>query len=339
MAAWPVTRPLFFLFGFLVFVYVAGIDRSYLVDQANYLDNFSLARTTPWPLARAEQQSLLQFLITQAVSEEILWSAWTAVLGGILNPATAVLVTVFILNALIVASAWRTASPESALLLWILLPVGFAVTGSIQIRQGFALAVMLVLALGPRRPTLGAAVAAMLHTTFALALVFAAIGRLFKSKERTAFALTVLVAFLGAYLGAILFEIFGGRRLLTYVLDEGATSINYVFTGLLMILPSVYWIFRDRRADDDERIAQSISQLALIHIGVTAFTLFSFFFFPLGAGRPGYITQLLLIPILPAVAARRGVLPKAIFGLLLVYLLYLVGKSYLEGSYELYLRP
>lgn len=338
VAEWPITRPIFFLLAFWVLVYAGEIDRSYLLDQDNYVTNFVEERALPWLRGPSEQQSFLQVLITHAVSEEVLWGVWTSVLGAILDPVTAVQFTVYFLNALLIVSAWRTARPEFALLLWILLPVGFAVTGLIQIRQGFALAVMMFGALSLRRPALGAAIAAMIHTTFALAFVFAFIGRLCRSREQVGFAITVLVAFLGAYLGAVLFDLFGGRRLV-YVVQEGATSINYVFAGLLAILPSVFWVFRDRRADADARAATSISQLALVHIGVTAFTLFSFFLFPLGAGRAGYITQLLLIPILPAVAMRRGVVPRTIVSLLLVFLLYLVGKSYFEGTYAHYFGP
>jgi hypothetical protein len=339
LAEWPVTRPLFFLLAFWVLVLAGETDRSFLLDQDSYVTYFVAARDLPWLLQRADQEPLLQFLITQAFSEEVLWGVWTYVLAAIVDPVTAVQVTVYLLNTLIIVATWRTAKPEFALLLWILMPTGFAVTGLIQIRQGLALSVMLYLALGLRRPAFAAAVAAMFHTTFAIAFVFAFVGRVFRARERFALAVTVFAAFAGAYLGSVLFEMFGGRRLMTYRVEDGATSINYVFVGLLAISPSAYWIFRDRRPDEDQRGAALVSQLALMHIGATAFTLFSFFLFPLGASRVGYLTQLLLIPILPAVAGRRGVVPKAIVGLLLVYLLYLVGKSYFEGTYALYFGP
>jgi hypothetical protein len=130
---------------------------------------------------------------------------------------------------------------------------------------------------------------------------------------------------------------FGGRRLATYSVNEGATSINYVFGGLLCILPSIYWLFTSRPEDRGGQ-SGALADLALIHVGTTAFTLFSFFIFPLGAGRVGYLSQLLLIPILPSVIHRRsGGVALGLSSLLLLYVLYLIGKACTDGTFDIFL--
>ena len=53
---------------------------------------------------------------------------WAAALGLVLNPTTAVLVTVCVLNLLVVLSVVRLRDPVLPLIIWVLVPVGFAVT-------------------------------------------------------------------------------------------------------------------------------------------------------------------------------------------------------------------
>ena len=64
----------------------------------------------------------------------------------------------------------------------------------------------------------------------------------------------------------------------------------------------------------------TLTNLAVVHVGVIAFTVFSFFIFPLGAGRIGYLTMLLLVPIIPTIRRRHSVSGAMLYGLLLVYL-------------------
>jgi hypothetical protein len=176
----------------------------------------------------------------------------------------------------------------------------------------------------------------MIHTTFAVVFAFVFVAWLFASKPRLALGVALLLAYAGAYSGGALFDMFGGRRLGIYSVQDGATSINYVLAGLLCILPSLYWLATASPADKSEG-HRILSVLALAHVGTTVFTLFSFFIFPLGASRVGYVTQLLLIPVLPALRHhRRSRAAVAIFALLVLYLVYLVAKSYLEGTYRIY---
>jgi hypothetical protein len=333
----PASQLLFVLYALLVVAFSLLIDRSFLMDQQNYIDNFSEAATLDWLRAWSEEESLLRGAITQLFSEELLWRIWTTLLGLTFDPATAVLLTVCVLNGLLILAAWRSDGPSLALALWLIVPVGFAVTGLLQLRQGFGFAVMLYIAMRWRSPIVAALIAGMIHTTFAVAFVFAVVAWVFRSRPWLALLAVVALAFSGAYAGGVLFEMFGGRRLLTYSTTEGVTSINYVFGGLLCILPSLYWLMTTSRIEQQLQESRILSSLALIHVGATAFTLFSFFLFPLGAGRIGYLTQLLLIPLLPSLRQRRHhPAALAIFGLLMLYLVYLTGKSYVEGVYEIY---
>jgi hypothetical protein len=332
------TLLLFGLLALLVACYALLIDRTFLLDQQNYLEDFAEAATLNWAQAMFNDPSLLRAIIVQTFSEEILWQVWATLLGTLFDPTTAVLITVCLLNLFVIAAAERTPGPTLALVLWFALPVGLCVVGLIQLRQGFAFGVMLFFALRLRRPILGTLIAAMLHTTFVVAFVFVVVERVFRSRPPVvALAAAVLVAFTGAYAGSVLFDMFGGRRVLTYSVNEGATSINYVYGGILCILPSVYWLLTSRRQELHAE-GPALNSLAVIHIGATAFVAISFFIFPLGTGRVGYLSYLLLIPILPAVLFRRvGSIALGVSGVLLLYVVYLATKAIGDGTYDVYL--
>src|SRR5882762_11322130 len=210
--------------------YALGIDRTFLIDQPNYLDNFAEAPTLDWLHALFQQDSGIKGLIIGAFSEEILWQAWATALGFVLSPALAVVATVCVLNLLVVWSVARLANPVLPVIVWILVPVGFAVTGLLQLRQGFASAVMLCIALRMNRPVLGALIAAMIHATFALALPFSVIAWLSGRRQLLALLLAAGLALAAAYLGGMLFEMLGGRRIHVYSVNEAeSNSILYVF--------------------------------------------------------------------------------------------------------------
>ena len=332
----PVSDLVFALSAFMVVALSTAIDRTFLIDQSNYVDNFAAAARLEWLDTLVQSDSLAQGLVVELFSEELLWRVWTSVLGFMFEPTTAVQMTVCVLSALMIAATWRLPGHSLALALWMILPVGFAVTGLLQLRQGFAFAVMLYFAATQRRPVLGTFIAGMIHTTFAVAFIFAFVALVLQRHRLMALCLALLGAFVGAYIGGLLFETFGGRRLLTYSVAEGATSINYVYMGVLCILPSIYWLLT-RHGSQESDYARMISILAVVHVGATAFTLFSFFLFPLGAGRIGYLTQLLLIPILPALYRRRTeVLALGTVGLVMLCLVYLTAKSYIDGTYQVY---
>src|ERR1700746_3034152 len=159
--------------------YALGIDRTFLIDQPNYLDNFARAPTLDWLENPAREGAPLQSIIIALFSEEILWQAWATVLGLVFTPATAVILTVCVLNVLVILAVAKLPNPALALIIWLLVPVGFAVTGLLQLGQGFGFAIMLYVSLRMNRPLLGTLLAAMIHTTFVLALPFVLIAWLF----------------------------------------------------------------------------------------------------------------------------------------------------------------
>jgi hypothetical protein len=318
-------------------VYAVGIDRTFLLDDSNYLDNFAAGPTLEWLRRIAPEDSQRLGLIAGVFSEEALWQVWTTLLGSVFTPPTAVVLTVCVLNLLIASAVTRLANPALALIIWMVVPVGFAVTGLLQLRQGFAFAVMLYFALRMNRPVLGTLMAAMIHTTFALALPFVLIAWLCGRQRLVALLLTVGLAGAAAYLGGVLFEAFGGRRLHTYDVNSSeATSIMYVFGGMLCSLPSLHRLLSAPVSGETAVASRSLDNLAIIHVGVIAFTAISFFVFPLGAGRVGYLTMLLLIPILATSRPREGLSGMLIFALLVLYLIYLAVKTSLEGTYDIY---
>ena len=319
----------------VIAAYVLGTDRTFLIDQPNYLDNFAQAPALEWLQALFQQG--IQGAIVRVFTDELLWQTWAAALGAFLSPASAVLVTVGVLNLLVVLAAVRLENSVLAVIVWLVVPVGFAVTGMLQLRQGFAFAVMLYVALRLNRPVLGTLIAAMIHTTFLLVLPFSVIAWLCGRKQLLALLIAIVLALTAAYLGGMLFETFGGRRLKTYSVNETeATSILYVLGGLLCGLPSLQRLLTAPAPEESAAQGRILANLAVIHVGVIAFTAASFFVFPLGAGRVGYLTMLLLIPILPAMSPRRSATRALLFSLLLLYLVYVAVKAYLEGTYDIY---
>jgi hypothetical protein len=327
--------------GFLVSimaVYALGIDRTFLIDNHNYLDNFANAPSLEWLSALSPKDSPVSGLIVGVFSEEVLWQVWATALGVVFSPAVAVLVTVCVINLLVALAVKDMSNSFLALLIWLLLPVGFAVTGLLQLRQGFAFAVMLYVCLRMNRPVLATLLAATIHTTFVLALPFVFIARLFGRQQLVALFLSVVIAAAAAYLGGILFEAFGGRRMAIYDVNEAETnSVLYVFSGVLCSLPSLHRLLFGPAPEESPATSHTLASVAMMHIAVNAFTAVSFFVFPLGAGRVGYLTMLLLIPILPTMRRRNSLTGTMVFGLLLLYLVYLTVKTYLEGTYDILL--
>lgn len=320
----------------VLLTYGLGLDRTFFIDQPNYLDNFTQAVSLDWWRHLFTEGSLPTSLLVGVFSEELLWQVWATALGTVLSPPAAVFATVGAITLLISRAVVRLPDPVFPLLIWIVLPVGFAVTGLLQLRQGFAFAVLLYFSLRLNRPVLGAVLAAMIHTTFLLPFTFGAIAWLCGRRRILAVLLTVGFACLTAYLGGMLFETFGGRRLHTYSANDAETnSILYVFGALLCVLPSLHRLLMPEAQAAPVSLDRSLTSLAVIHVGVIAFIVVSYFVFPLGAGRIGYLVMLLLIPILPTMRRRDSLSGTMIYSLLIIYLVYLAIKTYLEGTYDI----
>jgi hypothetical protein len=320
----------------LMLGYAVGIDRTYLIDQPNYVNNFFWDPTLQWTEDLNPGQLSLKGLVIGVFSEEVLWHVWTTSLGSLLEPTTAVVVTVCVLNLLIALSVVRLRDPVMPLLIWLVLPVGFAVTGLLLLREGLALAVMLYITLRLNRPVLGTLVAAMIHTTFLVMLPFAIIVWLCGHRRTRGLLLAVGLAFAAAYLGGMLFAAFGGRRVQTYdVNDPQTNSILYVVGALLYGLPSVFRLASGAAPGEPAAQSRTLTDLAVIHVAIITFVVTSYFIFPLGAGRVGFLTMYLLIPILPTTRQRASVTGMVIFSLLTVFLIYLAIKAYLEGWFDI----
>ena len=334
---WRTSKLLFGALSAFVIVIAITLDRNLLTDQQNYLDAFAQANAFESLAQLLEKRPGLISLTSQIFGDEILWQLWATGLRAVVDPGTAVVISVATLNIMLSAAIARLEAPNRALIIWVALSVGFCVIGLIQIRQGFAFALMMFFMLRLKRPILGASLAAMVHTTFVLAAIFCCVDRLFRSRREVALAAAVAISFLGAYFGRLIFEVFGGRRLLIYTGNEGATSINYVLAGLICIVPSIYWLIRECPKSSALPLDRSLSSLVIVHVGVTAFTVFSTFMFPLGAGRVGYLTLLLLIPIVASIRPRR-IEAFLVLTLIGAFLVYQTAKSYSEGAYAVLAR-
>ncbi|MBS0579581.1 MAG: EpsG family protein [Proteobacteria bacterium] len=330
------------LFGWFVLViilvaYSLGLDRTFLVDQQNYLQNFAQAPTLGWLDRFSDRDASLLSRLVALFTEEFLWQVWATALGSVLSPPTSVVVTVLTLNVLLALAVVRLPDPVLPLVIWLILPVGFAVTGLLQLRQGFAFALALYFTLRLNRPVLGLLLAASIHATFLLAVPFAAIAWFCKRNHLLAIVGSVSLALVAAYLGGVLFEAFGGRRLKIYNVDQTeATSVLYVFGALLCSLPSLQRLLAPPNSSEPTLLGQSLASIAVMHIGVVAFVAGSFFMFPLGAGRVGYLVMLLLIPIVPTIQRRDSTLGVSLFALMVLYLIYLAVKTAIEGTYDVY---
>ena len=322
-----------------ILIFCIGIDRTFLVDQGNYLQYFYAAPTLEWIKNLDPRSTPPMGIVIYLVSGEAVWQVWATLLGWILSPATAVVVTVCLLNLLLALAVLRLPDPVLPLLIWIIVPVGLAVTGLLQVRQGFALAVMLYAALRLNRPVAGTLVATLIHTTFAITLPFALVAWLCGRRQTLALMLTILLAVAAAYAGGVLFEAFGGRRLATYAVGETeATSILYVFGALLCSAPSLHRLFAGYPSAEMTVKGRTLALLAIMHLGVIAFSVASFFVFPLGAGRAGYFITLLLIPLLPTIRWRGSVSGSVIFAVMVLFLVYLLVRTSLDdaGIYDIY---
>lgn len=312
--------------------FALSVDRSDLLDQNEYVDYFIIGPTLDWlEIFALDSQSLLQGAIG-IFADEFLWRTWTAAVGSLMEPTTAVLATILTLNVLMALAFARLRQPPFALLLWAFLPVGLAVTGLVQLRQGFALSIFFCIALRWKRPLLGLMVAAAVHTTFVVPLgCYAAVRVLRLGRIRGAVLSAALATAVALVAGAI-FEAFGGRRLLIYAPDEGATSIFFVLGSAVLLSPSLWWLMEKPRGDEPAAQHQAVDACALSHIGTTMFVIVCFFVFPLGTSRIAYFTQLLVIPVLCSLRLSGPSFTFAI-GPASLALGYWIGKAVATGEF------
>lgn len=317
---------IFWIVSFILLAIVATTNRSGMLDNDNYL-NYFRETDLNWFLNFFSSQKDNIALFFSLFTEELLWRVWALTLGFFFFEDQSVLITVLLLNFLVVIALSKTSRPLFGILLWVLLPPALATVGTFQIRQGFAFSIMLYMTLSLKRPFLGYLVAASIHTTFAIILVYALLLNVSKYPGPRLLVIYLIVSLLLTLAGNQLFHDYGGRRAEQYSIQEGSDSINYIFGALICSVPSLIYLIQSKIK------VTVISELAAIHIGCIFFIVMSWFFFPIGTSRNGYFGLLFLTITLPELR-KKDHFTWYVWLLTLVYLSYLISKAYIDGGYN-----
>ena len=317
----------FWVISFVLLIQVGTINRSGMLDYENYI-NYFRETDLNWFINFFSSQKNNLSLLFGFFTEEFLWRIWALTLGLFFSEEQSVLVTVLLLNFLIILALSKTSRPLFGILLWILIPPALATIGTFQIRQGFSFAILLYMTLSLRRPILGCFIAATIHTTFAIILVYSLIFKVFKNQSIRLLIIYLLVSLLLTIIGNQLFHDYGGRRAEQYSIQEGAASINYVIGSLICSESSFIYLIQSKKK------LTLITELAAVHIGCIFFIVFSWFFLPIGTSRNGYFALLFLMVIIPEIQ-KRNYFTWSLWGLTLIYLTYIIMKAYfVDGDYD-----
>lgn len=265
----------------------ASIDRGLLLDNESYLVYFEIASLAWLSDFASSSQSLFEF-VTQLFTEEVIWRVWCFLLSDILRiPADiSVRCTTVLLNGLVALAFTRLYRPLYALLAWVIVPFGFSMIGTYQIRQGFAFSLAFFFILWLKRPLLGLCLAAMIHTTMAVPFFLYILG-IFGGKRLTTFlGVATIASIVGSQIAAQLFTRFGGRRAV-FGVEYGVTSINFVFGCLIYFIgPMSMLLTADEQLNEDTR------RLARLFVGQAIFLIACFVFFPVATSRVAYYLPL-----------------------------------------------
>jgi len=220
--------------------------------------------------------------------------------------------------------------PIILLMIWILLPTGLSAVGLAQIRQGFAFSIFLFLAVFLSRPLLGALIAALIHTTFFVPLAFILCFVFFKDRRLMLLFAVIFVCIVGIFVGNNYFSMIAGQRVLEYGVDSaGATSINYIFGLILIMIPTVWSMM----------VKRTWPPILVVHFGVCIWLMMSFFLFPIGTNRLGYYSSLFAVPLVTNVwVFSREIKLYSIF-ILLPFLIYNVYLGVGIGRYAVLQLP
>jgi hypothetical protein len=272
----------------ILVIFVLSVDRIYLLDNDNYIVYFSDQNVLSNFFQEVSDAKSLVHAAAQFLSEEPLWLLYTQIVSSILSPTLSVYFTVFLLNSTIIYSCSKFEYRLSGLLLWVLLPMGAAVMGLYQIRQGLAFSLLALFFARRWNLTIGALIAAMVHTTFAVPLmVFLFLSlKIFRSRPLLFVLIFVMVCYVLTSFFAISFEEFSGRRSVTYEIDDGKLfRFTSTIGAFLLALPSIIVVF-DRKI----QVTKSVMEISMMQIGVFIWLTFCFFVFPIGAARVGYFS-------------------------------------------------
>ena len=134
---------------------------------------------------------------------------------------------------------------------------------------------------------------------------------------------------------AWLFNTFGGRRLEEYTRQEEFTLNFLIALTLYLIVPVLVLLLRRKNLDNTTR-ERVIHQIAIMHIGLIAFLIVSFFVYPFGTQRIVYYGPLLLAFLIPEIRIKNSMVLWTV-GFILAIVGYDVIKNYSLGTYSYFL--
>lgn len=320
--------------------YPLVLDRYGMIDNSNYLQYFQEATAESWRQLIEVITSPLE-AVTQLFTEEILWRVWVTVVGYFVRPMAGVYLTVSAINLLLAFAFVRFRYRTLAMLLWLVLPFGFAVIGTYQIRQGLAFAIWLYVGLRHRRLMLATVLAALVHTTFLVAVPLVAVASLPRCSAMIRILLSAVFSVGAALTGQTLFEQFGGRRIAVYADENFELSYNFLLMLLLFLTFPLLTIWSKGRTSTIAPIdAQTFERYVISYIGLVLFLLVCFFLFPLGDARLPYVAVLGLIPLLANAKYFNDTQPVGlsadtvlVASPVYLFLAYLCVKAAFEGRY------
>lgn len=270
------------------------IDRTNLLDQQNYIQYFRFSHPDYWNGLFRDNNTI--GMLASLFTEEFVWRLYTWGLSIFFTPETSVVLTTLLVSSLVFRAFLNVDKPLLGFALWMLLPLALATMGLFQIRQGLAFAVFSYGVIR-NKTVLSAILSAGIHATFSLVLIAVIAFWTFSLFSRARIAAMVLgttLALCLAIIGESLFLNFGGRRVQYYDVQSGATSLNFVISfTILFVFYCLHFSksFKEKRADFDHI-------LTFLGLFFSAFSIISFFIFPLGTSRVGYLPYVFSIFVL-----------------------------------------
>ncbi|WP_244817784.1 EpsG family protein [Caballeronia sp. Lep1P3] len=298
----------FLLLSFYIIWFLTTSERSIytVADQDAYLLYF---KYTDWAWLKAyfQHTGTGLGLIPHIITDEIGWRLWIIFVNSFgFTPESAIRLTVALSNILVFCALARLRRPLLGLLVWTVVPAALFTIGLFQLRQGFGFGVAMLFAIGLRRPVLGMWIASTIHTTFVIPALLITVARQSGSDNRIAIPVVVVAGTVLAASAQTLFDTFGGRRLDDYANYAAEFSVNLLVLLLSYGLASVLVIasLPYMRA---VRLRAPLRDLALMHLGLLAYLVCAFVFFPLGKDRVFYYISLLLPFLMQEIRVKDGV--------------------------------
>ena len=326
----------YLLLGAILIISVLSVDRTNLLDNDNYIVYFSNKNLLPDFFEQVSDAGSLGQAAGLFFSEEPLWLLYAQITSSVLSPTLSIYFMVFLLNSIIVYSCSKFEYGFSGLLLWVLLPVGAATMGLYQIRQGLAVSLLALFFARRWNLTVGALIATMVHTTFAIPLMaFSFLSlNIFRSRPLLFVLIFAMLCYFLTSFSAANFDELGGRRSAAYTVEgDSVYTFNFVVEAFLFTLPSIIVAF-DRKI----QVAKSAMEISLMQIGVLIWLIFCVYVFPIGASRISYYPA--IFSIFPILVSGRDLLRKhpflmSAYAFIVIYAIYTGVRNgiYINNTY------